>query len=179
MFKFTLKVRITLMHKTIVTLPAFILVSVLAHGEDAAWKEYVNKRFGFSLRYPATLIASRAPENGAGREFHTADKEFSVLAAGHFLHVDEGDSLDKRWQGELDSLGDTITYKKKTDTWYVISGVTKDGTEYYHKLYTKGGNWAAFNITYPHAKNKQYDPWVQRIEKSFVPFLKGEFDRIE
>jgi hypothetical protein len=168
------------MHKTIVTLLALILVAVRARGEDTPWKEYVNERFGFSLRYPATLIASRAPEDGAGLEFHTADKEFSLVAQGQFLHTDdESDSLDKRWQGELNSLGDTITYKKKTDTWYVISGVTKDGTEYYHKLYTKGGNWAAFNITYPHAKNKQYDPWVERIEKSFVPFLKGEFDRIE
>ena len=168
------------MHKTIVILLAFILVPVRAHCKDALWKEYVNERFGFSLRYPATLIASRAPEDGAGREFHTTNKEFSVVAQGQFLGTgDEGDSLDKRWQDELDSLGDTITYKKKTETWYVISGVAKDGTEYYHKLYTKGGNWAAFNITYPHAKNKQYSPWVERIEKSFIPFLKGEFDRVE
>jgi hypothetical protein len=167
------------MHKTIIALLGFILIAVLAHGEDVSWKKYVNKRFGFSLSYPATLSASRTPENGAGLEFHTANKEFSLLAEGGFLLVDDGDSLDKRWQGELDSLGDTITYKKKADTWYVISGVAKDGTEYYHKLCTKAGNWAAFNITYPHAKNKQYDPWVQRIEKSFVPFLKGDFDRVE
>ncbi len=51
--------------------------------------------------------------------------------------------------------------------------------EYYHKFYAEGGNWAAFNVTYRHPKNKQYDPWVQRIAKSFVPFLKGDFDRIE
>src|ERR1700745_523173 len=100
------------MYKTIVILLAFVLVIVLAHGEGAQWKEYVNRRFGFSLRYPATLIASRAPENGAGLEFHTADKEFSVLAEGHFLHVDEGDSFDKHWQDELDWIGGTITYKK-------------------------------------------------------------------
>jgi hypothetical protein len=173
------------MQKIIVTLLAFVLVTVRAHGEDTPWKEYVNRRFGFSLRYPATLTASPAPENGAGREFHTADKEFSILAEGHFLRVDEGDSLNKSWQDELDSLGDTITYKKKTNTWFVVSGVTKNGTEYYHKFYNKldskgkGGNWAGFSITYPHAKNKQYDPWVERIEKSFVPFLKGNFDRIQ
>ena len=168
------------MHKTIVTLLVLILVTVQAHGEGFRSKKYVNERFGFSLSYPATLIASRAPEDGAGREFHTANKEFSLVAQGQFLGTgDEGDSLDKRWQDELDSLGDTITYKKKTETWYVISGVTKDGTEYYHKLCIKGGNWAGFNITYPHAKNKQYSPWVERIEKSFVPFLKGDFDRVE
>ena len=58
-------------------------------------------------------------------------------------------------------------------------GSRKKARKYYHKLYRKGANWAAFHITYPHAKNKQYDPWVQGIEKGFVPFLKGDFDRID
>jgi hypothetical protein len=168
------------MPKTIVTLLTIVFVTLAAHGGDVPWKEYVNKRFGFSLRYPGILVASREPDDGGGREFHTTDKEFSVAALGHFLRtVDEDDSLQKRWQDELNSLGNTISFKKKADEWYVISGVTKDGIEYYHKLYVKGGNWAAFQITYPHAKNKKYDPWVERIEKSFVPFLKGEFDRTE
>ncbi len=166
------------MQKLLISLFCILLSTLTAHSEDA-WKEYTNKRFGFLLRYPGTLLASREPDNGGGREFHTADKEFSVTALGHFLMADDGDSLEKRWKDELKSLGDTVTYKKKAATWYVISGVTKDGTEYYHKLYTKEGNWTAFRITYPHARNKKYDPWVAKIEKSFIPFLEGDFDRIQ
>ncbi len=55
----------------------------------------------------------------------------------------------------------------------------KDGQEFYHQTHVKDRNWATFQITYPHARAKQYDPWVEKIAKSFVPFLKGDYDRIE
>jgi hypothetical protein len=147
---------------------------------DVAWKKYANARFGFVLAYPPSLIAGEEAQNGGGCEFHSKNKEFSLAVFGHFFVPESGDSFEKRWQEELNtSDGATITYKKKTANWYVVSGLTKTGTEYYHKLYRKGSSWAAFHITYPHAKNKQYDPWVARIEKSFVPFREGDFDRLE
>ena len=40
------------------------------------------------------------------------------------------------------------------------------------------GNFASFHITYPHAKAKQYDPWIERIAKEFKPFLKRDYDRV-
>jgi hypothetical protein len=66
--------------------PLFLaLVTVFpVHAEDV-WKNYVNERFGFSLNYPATLVASPDSINGAGREYHTAGKEFSISATAHFL----------------------------------------------------------------------------------------------
>lgn len=118
----------TRMPKIFITLLCALFSTVAARSADS-WKEYTNGRFGFLLRYPGTLLASREPDSGDGREFHTPDKEFSVVALGHFLISDAGDSLEKRWQDDLKSLGDTITYKKKTATWYVVSGVAKNGTE--------------------------------------------------
>ena len=156
-----------------------LTLALHARGEELKWKKYENGRFGFVLSYPASLSAGPEPTNGGGREFHSADKEFSVASFAHFFVPESGDSFETRWKEELKTPDVTITYKKKTHTWYVVSGVTKDGTEYYHKLYTKGSNWAAFHITYPHAKNKKYDPWVSRIEKSFIPFQEGDFDRLE
>ena len=152
--------------------------SPVVRAQDEAWKDYTNARFGFRLRYPAELKASRAPDNGGGREFHTADKEFSVAASAHFLQREDGDSLERRWLDALKAFGRSITYKKKAASWYVVSGVTKDGIAYYHKTHVKDGNWASFDITYPHAKEKTYSPWVTRIEKGFVPFLDGDYDRI-
>jgi hypothetical protein len=151
----------------------------IAHGADSEWKKYANARFGFVLSYPAALIAGPEAINGDGREFHSADGEFSLAAFAHFFVPETDDSFEKRWQEELDTREVTITYKKKAPNWYVVSGITKGGTEYYHKLYRKGSNWAAFHITYPHAKNKKYDVWVMRIEKSFVPFREGDFDWLD
>ena len=154
-------------------------LALVTNAAENTWKRYVNARFGFAVDYPPTLVASREPDNGGGREFHTADKDFSLTAVGHFLGaVDEAESLETRWQEELRDLGKSVTYKRKTRDWYVVSGV-KEGVEYYHKVAVKGRNWAAIRITYPHAKNKLYDPWVERISRSFVPFLQGDYDRAE
>jgi hypothetical protein len=148
-------------------------------GPLTKWKKYENGRFGFVLTYPASLIGSREADNGDGREFHTRDKEFSVAAFAHFFVPDSDDSFEARWQEELDTPDVTITYKKRADSWYVVSGLTKSGTEYYHKLMTKGKNWAAFHVTYPHAKHEKYDPWVERIAKEFVAFREGDYDRLD
>ena len=154
------------------------LLASSALSDDFRWRKYTNGRFGFVLSYPATLVASREPDNGAGREFHTKDEAFSVCAQAHFLRVDDGDTLEERWNEELATPDVTITYKRKADTWYVVSGVTKEGTEYYHKLYTKGSNWVALDMTYPRAQKAKYDKWVAQIAKRFVPFLEGDYDRL-
>ena len=162
--------------------PFFLaLVTVVpVHAEDA-WKNYFNERFGFSLNYPATLVASPDPIDGAGREYHTPGKEFSIAATAHFLRiVDANESLDSHWHDELNDLQGLITYKAKGDSWYVVSGVTTNGYVFYHKFFTKGQNWAAVHITYPESQRAKYDSWVARIEKHFVPFLKGDhYDRPE
>jgi len=164
------------------TLALFLFFGTLlspVKGAEHGWRQYANARFGFVLTYPDTLVAGREPTNGGGREFHTTDGEFSLAASAHFFVPDSGDSFEKRWEDELASSEGTITYKKKTTDWYVVSGVTKTGTEFYHKLYKQGSNWAAFQITYPHVKANKYDAWVARIEKKFIPFRKGDFDRID
>jgi hypothetical protein len=151
---------------------ALVLLLPLAAFAETAWKTYTNQRFGFKIDYPATLVASPDPTNGGGREYHSKDREFSLATSAHFLN---GQTLESMWKGELE-LGESITYKKKGKDWFVVSGA-KDGTEFYHKTHVSEGNFASFQITYPHAKAKQYDPWVEKIAKSFVPFLKGEYDR--
>lgn len=166
------------MRLSVFLLGLFVL-PVSASPTHTRWRNYANARFGFVLSYPASLIASREADNGDGREFHTVDKEFSVSAFAHFFMPESDDTFERRWQEELDAPDVSINYKKKTENWYVVSGITKDGTEYYHKLYRKGANWAAFHITYPHAFAAKYDAWVARIGKGFVPFREGDFDRIE
>lgn len=160
--------------KTLLLLIIALALPVVAWAADA-WKDYVNARFGFKVSLPASLVASPEPANGAGREFHTKNKDFSILAHGHFLN---GETLESAFAGELRDLGGNITYQRKARDWYVVSGVN-DGSEFYVKRHVKGGNWSELRFIYPHAKAGQYDPWVERIVKSFVPFLDGpDYDRI-
>lgn len=142
-------------------------------GEETDWKACSDPETRFVLRYPGSLIHSTAPA-ATGCAFQTADGQFNVEAIAQPEAAEQGETLDSRMQKEIDLLGDTVTYKTKGDSWFVLSGVTPDGTEYYRKLYTKGSRWVALRITYPHSNNKRFDPWVTRIEKSFVPFASTE-----
>ncbi|MGI8889736.1 MAG: hypothetical protein ACR2G0_03000 [Chthoniobacterales bacterium] len=165
--------------RTVLTLLLLSASLLFAQGEDLPWKKYANARFGFVLTYPATLVAEEESMNGDGRTFHSPNGDFQLTAMAHFFVPDSGDSFEGRWQEELKIPNVNITYKKKTPSWYVVSGVTQDGTEFYHKLMRKSANWVAFHITYPHSKNKIYDLWVTRITQRFVPFRDGDFDRLE
>ena len=144
------------------------------------WKQEVNARWGFSLSYPASLIPETFPANGSGRRYHSANQELSLVALGSHTHPDMSDeSLNGFWQKELADRGDTVTYKSKKDHFYVISGVNQNGYEFYHKVFFYPTYWVEFEITYPHSKHHQYDPWVERISQEFVPALpdNGNYDR--
>jgi hypothetical protein len=150
---------------------AFVLCvtgASLARAEEEKWNACSTPKTQYVLQVPASLIHSTAP-TATGCSFQTPDGEFTVEAVVQPDAAEE-ETLDSRMQKEIDLLAGTVKYKKKGDTWFVLSGVTPDGTEYYRKLYTKGPQWVTLRITYPHAQNKKYDKWVTRMEKTFIPF---------
>jgi hypothetical protein len=162
---------------------ATLLISALGldvgRASAPSWKEYKNSRFGFSLDYPAELEASPPPADGAGREFHTANKEFSLSAQGFFYDSTLSQSFDGFWQKELQEYNGHISYQRKTANWYVISGTLENGYEYYKKRFSKGGNWVLIEMTYPNSLRAKYDPWVEAIIKTVQPFLPGgDYDRV-
>ena len=152
-----------------------LLASRSVAGAAAAepWSQFRSARFGYCLSYPSELIVGQGLESARDCEFHTEDGAFSVSVEAN-VFVMEDESLDSRWRFELNVLGNSVTYKRKAATWYVLSGVTTDGAEYYIKIYAKGRTWVTFRITYPHTEAAKYDAWVTRIEKAFVPFAKRD-----
>ncbi len=63
----------------------------------------------------------------------------------------------------------SVTYKRKADGWFVVSGV-EDGKTYYRKHFVSPERTAELVITYPKSRASVYDPWVTEIEKSFVAY---------
>lgn len=143
----------------------------LSAEEEEQWKTCSTPKTQYILQFPASLIHSTAPA-ATGCAYQTADGEFNVEAVVQPEPSAE-ETLDQRMEKEMELLGQTVTYKKKGETWFVLSGVTSDGTEYYRKLFTNGAQWVTLRITYPHVRNKKYDKWVTRMEKTFVPFEKA------
>ena len=154
-----------------------IVVSLDGLAFASEWKREVNGRWGFALTYPGSLIPEPIPSDGAGRRYHSADHKVSLAVKGSHTHPEE--FLDNFWQKEINTRGETVTYKFKKDNYYVISGVNPNGYEFYHKVFFYPTYWLEFEITYPHAQHVVYDIWVERIAHDFVSVLpdNGQYDR--
>jgi len=171
------------MKSALLPLGALFLVtaSLLAQAKtgtdpDAAekWETYENGRFGFRFQYPPTLTPGPLPANGAGRNF--TDGTFSVTAQGQFMH---GRTIDDFYRDALKAYGNEVTYKVKRPTWFVVSADQSNGYVVYQKFHVQGQNFAEFTATYPIGTGKKYDPVIERMAKTFVPFIKGDdYDRI-
>jgi hypothetical protein len=145
----------------------------LSQAEEETWNTCSTPKTQYVMQIPASLIHSTAPV-ATGCAFQTPDGEFNVEAVVQSAAAAQDETLESRMQKEIELLVGTVTYQKKGDTWFVLSGVTPDGTEYYRKLYIAGSQWVTLRITYPHAQNKKYDKWVTRMEKTFIPFAESK-----
>jgi hypothetical protein len=149
----------------------------LEAGKDG-WRVYRNARFGMVLPVPPGMNPTRPPDNGGGQAFKSADGSVSLAVYGHF-NLDGLGDVDARWKTALEEPDRTITYKRKTEEWFVVSGVTKDGTGFYERYVANSKYFCGWEMTYPQKEEKKYSSWIERIAKGFLPSLgKGE-DTIE
>jgi hypothetical protein len=148
-----------------------ILGGQSSRAADELWKDCSTPSTDYVLHVPGSLVRSTGP-GVTGCTYQTADGEFTVEAVEQSDDANRDQTIDQRMQKELDLLSPTASYQKKGGTWFVLSGVTPDGTEYYRKHYTNGTQWITLRITYPHSQNKKFDKWVTEIEKTFVAFGK-------
>lgn len=134
------------------------------------WVTYRNARFGFILPVPPGMKALRPPDNGGGQAFETLDGKVNLVSWASF-NVDGLGDVERRWGEELAEGKRTITYKRKTASWYVVSGVDEDGTGFYIR-YTADKDYACgWSIAYPQKEEKKYQAWIERIAKDHAPRL--------
>lgn len=139
-------------------------------GATDGYAEYVNARFGFSLRYPDSLLKGQGEaDNGDGQSFESKDGGARLAAWG------SNNVLDKTIKSEFaDALKDDkkssrkVTLKIQKDNWFVISGLNGDNI-FYRKQFLLKDQWVVFDFTYPAAQRAQWDPVVAAVAKSFNP----------
>lgn len=146
-------------------------------GKDG-WMLYENPRFGSIIPVPAGMLPTEPPVNGDGQRFTTPDGKVVLVAYGSFNVEGTGD-LEGRWKDALAESGRTITYKRKTDSWFVVSGVTEAGIGFYERYTANSKYSAGWYMHYPQTEEKKYAPWIERIAKGYQSRLgKGE-DTVE
>lgn len=142
-------------------------------GKDG-WMLYENPRFGFVIPVPPGMQALRPPDNGGGQAFTSADGKITLTSYGSH-NVDNMGDVEANWKDELAAKGRTITYKRKEDGWYVISGVMDNGTGFYTRYEADKEHSAGWSLTYPRKDEKRCAALVERIAKGYEARLgKGQ-----
>jgi len=149
-----------------------------AAAQDFGWQPYVNARYGFSIDIPTEVLRPLPPPaNGDGLAFENADRTVHVSVFGAMNALEF--TFDQYYQAALDApdLG-RVTYKRKTDRWYVLSGyrtVDLGGAPqemiFYMRVAIDDGGTAisGLNMLFPPSLKEFMDPIVTRMSRSLTP----------
>jgi hypothetical protein len=130
----------------------------------ADYTRYCNSRYGFCVDYPPYFGMEPSPINNDGRNF--MDNEGFTMSATGINNVLDASIADEMQSREEDF--DTVTFRKRKDDWYVLSGY-KDDLILYVKSWVGKGSINTVYMQYPKAMKADYDETVSHIVKSFQP----------
>lgn len=134
-----------------------------------AWQRYRNARFGTSIEYPARFRPGRAPANGDGLGFASADGASFSVWGGHNALDHDLPGLERFVRDNL-SDGAKVVHAARDANWFAISGMTDDSLFYERHLLSHGGQIVnGFVMHYPSALKAPYDAVVARMAKSLRP----------
>lgn len=131
------------------------------------WNSYANARFGTAIEYPANLFRMLPPpENDDGRKFvaRHGEAEFAVFGSHNIFEKTIAELMDDDVAAATD---DRVTYRRKGEDWYVLSGYRGDRVFYRKVILSEGGGVIhTFEITYPKAAKAIFDAITARMAKS-------------
>lgn len=128
------------------------------------YNSYTNSRYGFSIDYPADLIADHPPTNGDGLKFMSADGTVSLTASG--INNVLSETCDSLYNKDLENLSVTPSYKSKSDNSFTISW-EENGLIYYSHTVVGECSINNFIIHYPVSEQSKYGQVVDRAYNSF------------
>lgn len=140
-------------------------------GEAGPTAVYRNERFGFELTYPATVfVPGEAPDEGQGMVFASRDGAARLLVSAGQNTTGETLGSYRRFVLAKSYPDARIEYAPVRSSWFVLSGTNGD-TMFYERITFRCGGKAIYGwqMTYPIAERKIYDPIVEAVHRSYRP----------
>lgn len=161
--------------RKIIRVMAMTGLSAAAMGSSAAIAiaqetgTYRNDRHGFTLKYPAAQFIALPVATEDGRQFISRDGKARLLI-GTVANV--GNWSLNSYRAFLireTYAGADITYAPVRDTWFVLSGIKKDGTLFYQRVnFLCGGRsingWA---MLFPAADKPLYQSAIEAVHRNY------------
>ena len=166
--KITKLARRVLLLITLIVIVAFPCFSQNQKKDDKYWalsKKYCNARFGFCVRYPASLVKDTAAENGDGQVFkEKGNSSVEMRVYGSYNALNE--TLRNRYEKLAREWGKGVTYKVIRQDWFVVSAMV-NGKIHYQKTILRRDTFKTFEIEYDAVRGSTYNDVTDRIAKSF------------
>ena len=150
----------------------FLVFLVIANCTFAqtSYNQYCNARFGFCVSYPSTFKAQGESDNGDGQEFISADGKSSLLVyrdGREAIYESEAECRSQSYLSDITSdETKQVTYKKKGENFYVVSGYQGSMIFYQKTIFTEQGMMTAV-FTYPTAQKAKYDAYCSKLLETF------------
>lgn len=146
-----------------------LVPATLALAATSGWKTYHNDRYGYSVDYPADLLAAQEEAaDGDGRHFLARSGPADVAV---WAGLANGDTLASvAADAEKDCAGGHASYKvirrEKRPPFMALSCTQKDGQVLYAKALTCKDVITQLQATYPTAEKATWDPVVAKMAAS-------------
>lgn len=130
---------------------------------------YCNERFSFCIEYPKGFVPNGESGNGDGQSFFSDDRRTKISSWG-VLVIEDITNLNLNYESV--KRNKNITYSKKSEKYYVISGI-ENGKIFYQKTLQKKINYLGNNentdvlityrIEYPIDQKNKYNYYCNKI----------------
>ena len=151
-----------------------VLVSLLsnAHGRlgELDWRPFVIPEFGTRVEYPANVFAPAGrPGTGVGQRFERADGRATLSI--YSRRNEGGETPTTYLRNNLRTERSALDYTRISRSFFAISSERK-GVILYSRCNFSGrgrGVIHCFDVMYPQAEKRAWDPVVTRISLSLRP----------
>ncbi|MES2569263.1 MAG: hypothetical protein V4710_04310 [Verrucomicrobiota bacterium] len=154
--------------------------AVIQLNAEEAWITVRHGFFGPVVSFPSVLRPD--PNNGLGESrytniFRSRDGTFTVTFQ-NFLHVPhadrERDTLLALMRDDRAFYRGNITFQRRHGRGYTIVARRGDMKVFIQKFGSRpdanGMALRALYIEFPHTRRTEFDPWLERISASYLPF---------
>jgi hypothetical protein len=156
-----------------VTVAAFLLALLSpapAENRNLEWRTFRVPDFGTRVQYPASIfVPAGDPEVGTGQRFESADGR-AVLSI-YWRPNENGETPATYLKHNLRMERSALDYTRITRSFFAISS-EREGVVLYSRCNFSGGGRGAihcFDLEYPLAEKRLWDPVVTRISLSLRP----------
>jgi hypothetical protein len=153
----------------------FIISLVLTFNSNAQdtkiqYKTYCNSLYPFCADYPSTILIPQGESDSRDGQIFISKNEQNELRV-YRTFIDNGDEsyidLKVQYGKEIKRNLKSITYKKLSKDFFVVSGYNAKGQIYYQKTYLFEKDLYTCILTYNVSEKELYNKIAEHIFKSF------------